>query len=144
MGATGADLGALRTEFRQAMREIEQVTSELRATNHALQQELSGQLEELRRQREEAQEDYARAARDGEAGPARKRLQERMDRGETSWRDVLSGRDDHWSAEDVRAEVARDARQEIDRLESEDDEFRRTYRQDAVLRRGQQTGEWRP
>ena len=44
MGGTGADLGALRTEFRQAMREIEQVTSELRATNHALQQELSGQL----------------------------------------------------------------------------------------------------
>ena len=67
-----------------------------------------------------------------------------MDRGETTWRDVLSGRDDHWSAEDVREEVVRETRSEIDRLELQDEDFRRTYRQDAVLRRGQETGEWRP
>lgn len=144
MDASGMDLATIRTEFRQAMREVEQVTDQLRATNRALEEDLRGQLEELRRQRGEAESKYAEQARRGDAGQARKRLQERMDRGETSWRDVLSGRDDHWSAEDVRAEVARDARQEIDRLEFEDDEFRRTYRQDAVLRRGQQTGEWRP
>ena len=136
------DLGDLRTEFRQAMREIEQVTDQLRATNRALQQDLQGQLEELRRQRREAEGEYAEQARRGDAGPARKRLQERMDRGETTWRDVLSGRDEHWSAQDVRDEVAREARQEIDRLELEDEEFRRAYRQDAVLRRGQQTGDW--
>lgn len=139
----GPDLGDLRTEFRQAMREIEQVTDQLRATNRSLQQDLQGQHEELRRQRREAEGEYAEQARRGEAGQARRRLQERMDRGETTWRDVLSGRDDHWSAEDVREEIARDARQEIDRLELEDEEFRRTYRQDAVLRRGQETGEWR-
>lgn len=137
------DLGALRTEFRQAMREVEQVTSQLRATNRALQGHLQAQLDELRRQRHAAEGEYAEQARRGDAGPARKRLQERMDRGETTWRDVLSGRDDHWSAEDVREEVAREARQEVDRLELEDEAFRRTYRQDAVLRRGQETGEWR-
>lgn len=137
------DLGDLRTEFRQAMREIEQVTDQLRATNRSLQRDLQAQLEELRRQRREAEGQYAEQARRGDAGQARKRLQDRMDRGETTWRDVLSGRDEHWSAEDVREEVARDARQEVDRLELEDEEFRRTYRQDAVLRRGQETGEWR-
>lgn len=137
------DLGALRTEFRQAMREIEQVTTQLRASNRALQDDLQGQLEELRRQRAEAESEYAQQARDGAAGQARKRLQERMDRGETTWREVMSGQDEHWSAEDVREEIARDARQEVDRLELQDEEFRRTYRQDAVLRRGQETGEWR-
>lgn len=144
MAGTGLDLSALRTEFRQAMREVEQVTAELRATNRALETDLRGQLEELRRRRGEAEGEYAEQARRGDAGPARKRLQERMDRGETTWRDVLSGRDDHWSAQDVRDEVARDARREVDRLEAEDEEFRRTYRRDAVLRRGQDTGEWRP
>lgn len=141
---TPQDLGAVRTEFRQAMREIEQVTAQLRATSRALESDLAGQLEELRRQRREAEGEYAEQARRGDAGQARKRLQERMDKGETTWRDVLSGRDDHWSAQDVREEVARDARQEVDRLELEDEDFRRTYRQDAVLRRGQETGEWRP
>lgn len=144
MSGPTSDLGTLRTEFRQAMREIEQVTAQLRATSRQLEADLQGQLDELRRQRRDAEGEYAEQARRGEAGKARQRLQERMDRGETTWREVLSGRDDHWSAEDVREEVVRDTRAEIDRLELQDEDFRRTYRQDAVLRRGQETGEWRP
>ena len=120
-------LAQLRAGMAEAMADLQQVTAELREQSSTFLAEVEQERARLRADRERPAADYADQARDGGAGEARRELQERIDEGETSWRDVLSGADDHWSARDVRAELVGDARAEIDALEESDPELAQMY-----------------
>lgn len=137
-----SELERLRAEFGAALAEVQEISEQLRADGASLLAEVEAERAQLRAAREEALAEYAEEARDGEAGRARAELQRRIDDDETTWRDVMSGADEHWSAVAVREEVAGDARAEVDRIELSDPEAARRYRAHAVLREGQRTGEW--
>lgn len=136
------ELEALRAELRAALDEVQQVTDRLRNDGAVLVAGLEAERATLRAAREEAMATYAEEARDGGAGRAREELQRRIDAEETTWRSVMSGADEHWSAVAVRAEVVGDARTEVDRIELSDPEAAERYRAHATLRRGDRIGEW--
>lgn len=140
--STGPDLDALRVELHEALAELQHVSDGLRAESATLLAEVHAERAALRAARERALSAYADEARDGDAGRAREVLQRRIDEGETTWRSVMSGADDHWSAVEVREEIAGDARAEVDLIERTDPEAARRYREHAVLREGQRQGEW--
>jgi hypothetical protein len=137
------DVERLTAEFSESVEEIRRLADSLRSDNASLLEQLHAERDALRQQRERGEDDYARSARDGDLGRARQELQERLDRNETTWRAVMAGTDTHWSAAQVRAEVVGDARETIDRLEQEDPEFSRQYREIATLRGDEAPGEWR-
>lgn len=136
------DVEYLSTIMRDALAEMESVTEDLRRESALMTAEVEAERAALRAERDRAQDDYAELARGGEAGEAREMLQRRMDKHETTWRDVMSGADLHWSAKEVRAEIIGDARAEVDEIERSDPELAATYRQHAVLREDDQPGEW--
>lgn len=137
-------MAALSAEMREALAEMQQVADELRAQSASLLAEVQAERAVLREARERASEEYAAEARAGEAGQAREELQRRIDRGETSWRQVMSGEDQHRSAVQVREEIVGEARAEVDRMERDDPAMSERYRAHATLRRGDRIGEWTP
>lgn len=139
---TPDQLEQMRAEFEAALAEVEALTTSLREENAGLLDELAAEREQLARQRRAAEAEVARGAEAGEQGAARRELQRRIDRGESSWPLVMAGADRHWSAEEVRQEVIGDVRATVDELEREDPGLALTYRRDATLRRGDQPGEW--
>lgn len=139
---TRDQLEEMRAEFEAALAEVEALTTTLRQENAGLLEDLAAEREQLARQRREAEAEVTRGAEAGEQGRARQELQRRIHRGESSWAQVMAGIDRHWSAEEVRREVIDDVRATVDELEREDPELALTYRRDAVLRRGDQPGEW--
>lgn len=128
----------LSAQFRAAIEEMQGLASDLRQDSAALLEQVRAERDALRRSREKAEQAVAAAARSGAQGSARRELQRRMDLGETTWRDVMSARDRHWSAAEVRAEVVGEARRTIDELEQDDPEFSAAYRAVAPLRRDQE------
>lgn len=136
------DVDDLTFAMREAMAEMEAVTEDLRRESALMNLEVEAERAALQAQRAHALDDYAELAREGGAGEAREVLQGRIDRDETTWRDVMSGVDTHWSAEDVRAEIIGDARAEVDEIERTEPGLAATYRQQAVLRDGDRLGEW--
>lgn len=135
-------LAQFRASMAEAMAELQQATDELREQSATFLAEVEQERARLRSDRERAEAEYAEQARDGGAGEARRELQERIDDDETTWRDVISGADEHWSAREVRAELVGDARAEIDAIEESDPELAQRYRAHAGLRRDERTGEW--
>ncbi|MGZ4743920.1 MAG: hypothetical protein ACXVYS_12015 [Oryzihumus sp.] len=136
------EMDALSAEFRAAIHEIQELTDSLRDGSAGLLEEVRAERDSLRQAREREADELAAAAREGEHGPARQELQRRLDRAQTTWRAVMSGQDEHWSAVEVRAEVVGDARQAIDDLEKADPGFADTYREIAPLRADKEPGEW--
>ena len=137
-------LAALNAEMREALAEMQRVADELREQSVTMLAQVDAERMALREARERATEEYAEQARDGDAGRAREELQKRIDREETTWRAVMSGEDQHWSAVEVRDEIVGDARGEVDQLEREDPRLSEQYRAHATLRRGDRIGEWTP
>ncbi len=142
-GISADQLAQFRATMAEAMAELQQATDGLRAQSATFLAEVDQERGRLRAERERAETAYAEQARDGEAGDARRELQRRIDDEETSWRDVISGADEHWSAREVRSELVSDARTEIDAIEESDPELARTYRAHARLRDGDRNGQWR-
>ena len=142
MMGTEDDVDHLTVALHEAMAEMEAVTEDLRRESALMNAEVDAERDALRAQRAHALDGYADLAREGGAGEAREALQRRLDRDETTWRDVMSGVDTHWSAEDVRAEIVGDARAEVDEIERSEPGLAATYRDQAVLRRDDRIGEW--
>lgn len=135
-------LEALAAEVRVAAGESRSDTAALRRQAEQALMRFQSERARLQADQAEHQHGVARAARAGELGPARREVQQRIDLGRTTWRDVMSGQDQHWSAADVRAEVIGDARRTIDELEKDDPEFSASYREVAPLRAESEPGEW--
>lgn len=141
-GVSATQVAELRAKMAEALAELQETTDALREQSATFLAEVDQERARLRGERERAQAEYAEQARDGQAGDARRVLQERIDEDETTWRDVISGADEHWSARDVRAELVKDARAEVDAVEESDPELARRYRAHAHLRRDDRIGEW--
>lgn len=141
-GVPADQLSQLRASMAEALAELQQTTDALREQSATFLAEVDQERARLRAERERAQAAYAEQARDGQAGDARRVLQDRIDDDETTWRDVISGADEHWSAREVRAELVTDARAEVDAIEESDPELARRYRAHAHLRRDDRIGEW--
>lgn len=140
--ATEDEIRALAAELRGALAELQEISDGLRAESETILTAVHAERAQLRQAREQALTAYAEEAREGVAGRAREVLQRRIDDGETTWRTVMTGDDQHWSAVAVRDEIVSDARAEVDRIELTDPETTRRYREHAVLRAGRRTGEW--
>lgn len=102
-------------EIRAAREASRRETAELVAGLHQARDELRTQRDALRREKREREDEVARARRNGEQGPDLQAVQRRIDNGETTWDDVVSGRDDAPSSVRVRATVHRN----LDRLAEE-------------------------
>ena len=105
-----AALANARRETSEAVSSLQTMATELRKEHRQFEKERAG--------REEAR---ARQAREGELGPEMQRLQQRVDLRQTTWDDVLEGRDDHPSAVAARVNVQRHLREagEAARLDPE-------------------------
>lgn len=136
------EFAQLRITIAEAMAELQQTTDDLRKQSETFLAEVNQERALLRNARERSEAEYAEQARDGQAGNARRELQGRIDQEVTTWRDVMSGADEHWSAREVRAEFVTDARARIDAIEESDPELARRYRAHAHLRRDDRKGEW--
>lgn len=128
--------------MRETLAEMTAVTEDLRRESALMNAEVEAERAALRAERDRALDDYAELARDGGAGEAREELQGRNDKEETTWREVMSGVDTHWSAVEVRAEIVGDARAEVDEIERSEPDLAVQYREHAVLRQGDRIGEW--
>ena len=96
----------LRAALQNADRETADAVSSLRSMAASIRKD----HEQFKRDRDRRRGERAREAREGELGRDMQRLQMRVDRGETTWEDVLEGRDDHPSAivarDNVRHNIA--------------------------------------
>lgn len=110
-------LRQLRVALGDALAELESIAEELRREAAEVRADVEHERARLLAERERAE---AAARESLQADPARRVLQRRVDDGSTSWRAVLSGADDHWSARAVRAELVSDARATIAAIEAED------------------------
>jgi hypothetical protein len=93
----------LRAALQNADRETAGAVSSLRSMAASIRKE----HEQFKREAEKRREQRDRDARTGELGRDVQRLQERVDRRETTWGDVLEGRDTHPSATVARQNVQR-------------------------------------
>ena len=91
----------LRAALADAQKETADAVSALRSMTASIRKE----HEEFKKERDKRAKDREKAAREGELGPDMQRLQQRVDLNQTSWDDVLQGRDDHPSAARARAHV---------------------------------------
>lgn len=114
------------------MAEIDRLR-QMRAANRRQAQDLIGGLraataslrEEHRAyQREKAARDdeRARARRDGDLGPELQRVQQRIDAGQTTWEDVVAGRDNSPDSQQIRNRIETNLNTLAEHLE-EDVEF---------------------
>jgi len=88
----------LLVEARAMLADLAQDLEDIRALNAEVLTTAAAELEEDAARDEER----ARRARRGELGPDWRRLQERIDRGETSLGAIAQGLDDSWEAQEVR------------------------------------------
>lgn len=93
----------LRAALENSRRETADAVSSLRSMAASIRQE----HEKFKQERDKRQEDRTKAARDGELGPDAQRLQQRIDLRQTTWEDVLAGRDTHPSAARARHNLER-------------------------------------
>lgn len=84
------------------------------------QTELEAESEESSKDRE----DEEARARTGALGASRRELQRRVDREETTWAEVMSGRDEHPTAQDYRDEIGRGVALIIEQETEKDPELR--------------------
>lgn len=100
----------LRAALENANRETADAVSSLRAMTASIKRE----HEQFKKERDKRREERAKQAREGTLGRDMQRLQTRVDRHETTWEDVVEGRDN-----DPSALVARDhARRNLEELAS--------------------------
>ena len=108
----------LRAALESSRRETADAVSSLRAMAASIRQE----HEKYRQERDKRQEERVKAVREGEQGPEAQRLQQRIDLRQTTWEDVMSGRDNHPSAVHARQHLQRNLSAMADRVR-QDPEF---------------------
>jgi hypothetical protein len=101
----------LRAALANADRETADAVSSLRSMTASIRKE----HEQFKKERDKRRKERAAEAREGELGREMQRLQLRVDQNQTTWEDVLEGRDEHPSAvvarDNARRNIADLARQ---------------------------------
>jgi hypothetical protein len=117
----------LRAALANADRETADAVSSLRSMTASIRKE----HEQFKKERDQRRAERAREAREGELGRDMQRLQQRVDQNETTWEDVLEGRDEHPSAAVARHNARRNIADLAQQLQAdpefveEQDELRR-------------------
>ncbi|MDN4162856.1 hypothetical protein [Nocardioides abyssi] len=119
------DLAELRTVVLRAREQALGLAREA----EAMKAELSRMREELVRERREEEQAARDALRNGQLPPEQRALVERIERGETTWRAVVHGEDDHWSAQDFRTDLGGRLEDLVQELRETDPEFRAEHDQ---------------
>ena len=107
--ALQAALEESRQQAREATSSLREMAAHLSAERDRFKAESARRIEELQRE-----------ARRGDLGPDQERLQRRVDAGETSWRDIASGADEHPSAEAARAGLSQNLTELAEELQLDD------------------------
>lgn len=81
--------------------------------------ELAAEADETRADREGEEKE----ARSGALGSSRQLLQRRLDRDETTWAEIMSGRDEHASAADYRESIGVGIQRVVEQESDKDPEF---------------------
>ncbi|MFC4783644.1 hypothetical protein ACT8ZV_04170 [Nocardioides sp. MAHUQ-72] len=132
-----AELAELRTVVLRAREQAMQVTLTAQRARAALQAE----RDRLRQQRDDSERALRDDLRAGRLDPGSRQVAERLERGETSWRAVLSGQDDERSSSQFRESVGERTRAIVAELREHDPEFRRAH--DTALEQAGTDGESR-
>jgi len=93
----------------ELLAEVRTATSEAVTEMAGIQAEFAAVAAEQRAEREAAEHERAEKARSGELGAEQRRLQERIDLGQTDWGAVVSGIDDSPEAAELRGQLDRNA-----------------------------------
>lgn len=101
------ELDVAEGEMKAAERHMDSATRSYLRSLSETREALDAYRVEIEEEREDPQaraeeKELEREIRAGKHGPALKALQERIDKEETSMLDVLSGEDEHWSADGLR------------------------------------------
>ncbi|CAN5503597.1 hypothetical protein BH10ACT10_BH10ACT10_24060 [soil metagenome] len=108
----------LRAALADADRETAAAVSSLRAMTASIKKD----HEAFKKERDKRREERAKEAREGELGRETQRIQGRVDRNQTTWEDVLEGRDTDPSAVVARENARRNVADLAARLQA-DPEF---------------------
>lgn len=111
-----SDDPALRAALEESRRQAREATASLRE----MAAHLSAERDRFKAESARRIEELQREARRGDLGPEQERLQRRVDAGETSWRDIASGADEHPSAEAARAGLSHHLTELREELEVDD------------------------
>ncbi len=128
----------LRAALANADRETADAVSSLRSMTASIRKE----HEQFKKERDPRRAERAREAREGELGRDMQRLQQRVDQHDTTWEDVLEGRDEHPSAAVARDNARRNIADLAQQLQAdpefveEQDELRR-HEEQARAERGE-------
>lgn len=107
-------------EMRTLIARMKADTESIQTYANGVRDEAREQLSKSREERDKALADLSAAARNGELGDDGKRLARRVEAGETSWSDVLHGRDPSPEAVAVRASASRSLDERLDELAEDD------------------------
>lgn len=137
MSRTGreADMAELRTTVSRLRAE----TAAFRDRMEQVKADLAPRAERARAEREAAAAELRHDLANGQVPAQDRALVERVIDGQTTWRAVYSGEDDHWTAVEHRERFGRELSEGVEQLVREDDELadllhdlqRRTGRPDA-------------
>jgi hypothetical protein len=93
--------------LRAALADADRATADAVASLRKMTESIKKDHAAFRRERDRRRDERAQAAREGELGREVQRLQMRVDRHQTTWEDVVEGRDTDPAAAVVRADAHR-------------------------------------
>jgi hypothetical protein len=114
-----ADMAELRTTVARVRAE----TAAFRERMEAMKAELAPRAERARAEREEAMAELRQDLRNGQVPAEDRPVVQRVVDGETTWRAVYTGEDDHWSAVQHRARIGQELSVTVEQLTADDDEL---------------------
>jgi hypothetical protein len=114
-----ADMAELRTTVGRLRAE----TAAFRDRMERAKADLEPRIERARADREAAMAELRHDLNNGQVPAQDRALVERVVSGQTSWRAVYSGEDDHWTAVEHRERFGRELSDGVEQLVREDDDF---------------------
>ncbi len=114
-----ADMAELRTTVSRLRAE----TAAFRDRMEQVKADLAPRVERARADREAAMAELRHDAANGQVPAQDRALVQRVLDGQTTWRAVYSGEDDHWTAVEHRERFGRELSEGVEQLVREDDEL---------------------
>ncbi|MEO7267649.1 MAG: hypothetical protein ABIW49_00370 [Knoellia sp.] len=111
-----------QAQLRRQEAEIAEVMAGVASAAEVIERaraEIAAEADDTRADREEEEKE----ARSGALGSTRQSLQRRIDRDETTWAEVMSGRDEHESAVDYRESIGVGMQRVVEQEREKDPEF---------------------
>jgi hypothetical protein len=115
-----------QAQLRRQEAEIAEVMAGVAAAAEVIERaraEIAAEADDTRADREQEEKE----AREGALGSGRQSLQRRIDRDETTWAEIMSGRDEHASAVDYRESIGVGMQRVVEQESAKDPEFQEGF-----------------